>query len=441
MPSNTNSDYKYQISEESPVAKFAKLMLSNSGEVEKWFRARWEITPPPFYASTDIRNSGYRITTVDTNLFPAGFNNLHESSRALAVEAVTTAISNLCPQAMRVIIIPENHTRNQYYLANLWYLHKILQTSGVDVQIASISEEIHEKAIINIEGKYIEEAGTNDYQLKVLQLQRKEDYVYCIDEGKKFVPCMILLNNDLSKAYPEILKNISQPINPSPQLGWHSRLKSSHFNFYQNISREFAKYFDFPENILQSKFVTVDNIDFHNSENLSPLISSANKLFLELSETYARENIPYKPYIVMKADSGTYGMAVMAINSIEQLQSLNRKNRNKLAVGKEGVPTRRVILQEGIHSLEYVDGQSSEQVIYIVGKCAVGGFYRIHPEKNNDGILNSPGMVFKEIPFEGCCNFPKASQPFNTRMNQNYVAGVVARLAVLAAAGEIDDIK
>ena len=47
-------------------------------KIEGWFRNQWLKYPAPFYSSIDIRNSGFKISPVDTNLFPAGFNNLNK---------------------------------------------------------------------------------------------------------------------------------------------------------------------------------------------------------------------------------------------------------------------------------------------------------------------------------------------------------------------------
>ena len=401
--------------------------------------------PPPFYASVDIRNSGYRITPIDTNLFPAGFNNLHQASKSLAVEAITNILEQICPNTNKIILIPENHHRNYYYFANLWSLQKILQTAGVEVRICSINNFSNGSKNIQqyiIPSQLLDnQTGDKEYSIEVYKLKRRKDKLYCEVNGKDFVPSMILLNNDLSSEYPEILKNIDQPINPPPQLGWHSRFKSKHFEFYHQISSEFCEFFEIPKNLLQSDYLTLENINFHNLESLSPLFSAAKSLMAKLDDKFQSENNPQKPYLVIKADAGTYGMAVMAVKDLNQLQNLNRKARNKLAVGKEGLKTNKIILQEGIHSIEYVGGKSAEPVIYLIGNCAIGGFYRVHPEKGDSEILNSPGMQFHDIPFDSCCNYPDTTTSIDSVRNQRYVAGIIARLAALASAMEIEQVK
>ena len=79
---------------------------------------------------------------------------------------------------------------------------------------------------------------------------------------------------------------------------------------------------------------------------------------------YKEHNINEKPYIFLKADSGTYGMGVMPIEDPEEIMNLNRKNRNKLYKGKSAKIIDRFLLQEGIPSIENIENEISEAVIY-----------------------------------------------------------------------------
>jgi glutamate--cysteine ligase len=85
---------------------------------------------PPIYCSVDLRNSGFKLAPVDTNLFPGGFNNLGPAFLPLAVQAATAAIEKICPEAKNLLLVPENHTRNKWYLENVATLAAILRQTG-----------------------------------------------------------------------------------------------------------------------------------------------------------------------------------------------------------------------------------------------------------------------------------------------------------------------
>ncbi|HEX7402669.1 MAG TPA: glutamate--cysteine ligase, partial [Usitatibacter sp.] len=60
-----------------PLQELERTVLGERPEIERWFRTQWLEHDVPFYASVDLRNSGFKLAPVDTNLFPGGFNNLN----------------------------------------------------------------------------------------------------------------------------------------------------------------------------------------------------------------------------------------------------------------------------------------------------------------------------------------------------------------------------
>ena len=95
---------------QGPLADLERRILEASVEVEHWFRGEWQEHTPPFYSSVDLRNSGFKLAPVDTNLFPGGFNNLNPQFLPLAVQAAMTAIERICPDARR----PAAHPREPH---------------------------------------------------------------------------------------------------------------------------------------------------------------------------------------------------------------------------------------------------------------------------------------------------------------------------------------
>ena len=52
--------------------------------------------------------------------------------------------------------------------------------------------------------------------------------------------------------------------------------------------------------------------------------------------------------MVIKPDNGTYGMGIMTVRDAKELDALNRKTKNKMAVIKDGQTVSDVIIQEGV---------------------------------------------------------------------------------------------
>jgi glutamate--cysteine ligase len=378
--------------------------------IEAWFRRQWQQYRPPIYGSMDIRNAGFKLAPVDTNLFPAGFNNLPPSGMPLYVQAMQAAIAEIGPSITRLLLIPESHTRNPFYFDSVAVLQDILVQAGFEVRIGSLNPAIEQVHTYSL---------PSGRSLRVEPLIRRGRSVSVDD----FSTCCILLNNDLSSGIPDILQHITQTILPPIELGWTTRLKSDHFHHYQNVCQEFADAFQIDPWLIMPYFDRCPAVDFQQTDGQTCLIQHAEILLTRIREKYREYQVPHTPFLVVKADQGTYGMAVMMIDDPEQLRHLNRKQRQKMSVIKGGKPVTKAIIQEGVPTFETAgaDHAVAEPVIYTIGRYVVGGFYRLHKERGPRENLNAPGMNFTPLPLEG----------------RFYAYGVIARLALLASAREL----
>jgi len=428
MPSTNNQVPHLQTALTGPLLTLEKHLLDHRTEIESWFRKQFISTPAPFYASVDLRNAGYKLAPVDTNLFPAGFNNLHPDLRSLAVHAAQTAVTQICPIADGILLIPENHTRNTFYLENVFALKSILETAGYEVKIGSLLEDLTEPMDIEL-------PSGNTLTLK--PLIRKEDKVGVED----FFPCAVLLNNDLSGGRPKILEGIDQMLLPPMELGWANRYKNQHFKHYAEVTQVFAELIDIDPWLITPTSVACGPINFKERTGLEALAASVNNVLKDTQNYYDTHDISCKPFVIVKSDSGTYGMAIMSVNTPEDILNLNRKQRNKMASVKEGLHVEQMLVQEGVYTFETLEQAVAEPVVYMIGSHVVGGFYRVHTGKTATDNLNSPGMHFEPLSFEESCVVPDENQAPDASPNRFYAYGVIARLALLAAARELAEAK
>jgi glutamate--cysteine ligase len=402
-------------------------VLGERPEIERWFRTQWMEHPVTFYASVDLRNSGFKLAPVDTNLFPGGFNNLNPEFLPLCVHAAMSAVQRICPDTRRFLIVPENHTRNTHYLQNVAVLQRILEGAGFDVRIASLLADLKEPLEVETSG---------GEKLRLEPLVRKGNRVGV--EG--FDPCAVLLNNDLSAGIPAMLRSIEQPVIPPLAAGWTTRRKSHHFHVYDRVAEDFAKLVGIDPWVINPVFSQCGKVNFAEKEGEDCLAANVEFVLNEVREKYAKYGITEQPFCIVKADAGTYGMGIMTVKSPEDVRNLNRKTRNKMAVIKEGQPVHEVIIQEGVYTFENVDGAVAEPVVYMMDQFVVGGFYRVHTERGIDENLNSPGAKFVPLAFETNCHTPDCTGKPGDPPNRFYTYGVVARLANLAAAIEVEEL-
>jgi len=410
-----------------PLADVERRVLDASATIEHWFRGQWQEHTPPVYASVDLRNSGFKIAPVDTNLFPGGFNNLSAQFLPLAVQAAQVAIERVCPDARNLLLIPENHTRNRYYLQNVARLRTIFRQAGLNVRIGTLIPEIKSPT---------ELAVPDDPPLVLEPLVRRGGRLGLAD----FDPCTILLNNDLSAGVPDVLKGLhEQYVLPPLHAGWAVRRKSNHFGRYERVANEFAKLLEVDPWLVNPLLARCGEVNFKEKAGEECLAANVAALLDLIRAKYLEYGIKEAPYVVVKADAGTYGMGILMAKSPDDVRGLNRDERKKMAVVKEGLEVHEVIIQEGVHTFETVNDAVAEPVVYMVDHYVIGGFYRVHTQRGKDENLNAPGMHFEPLAFDNCCSQPDHFANPDATPNRFYTYGVVARLALLAAAIELEE--
>lgn len=409
-----------------PLLELEQRILDASTAIERWFRLRWLSHEPPFYCSVDVRNSGFKLAPVDTNLFPGGFNNLSAAFMPLAVQAASAAIGKICPEAKNLVLVPENHTRNKWYLENVAMLATILRQTGLEVRVGSLNPEI-------TAATEVETASGGRLRLEPLQRSGARLGVAGFD------PCAILLNNDLSAGVPAILQGLEgQVLMPPLHAGWATRRKSAHFAAYDEVAAEFSRMLEIDPWLLNPYHARCGEIDFQARAGEECLASNVSMLLEKIRAKYLEYGIKDTPYVAVKADAGTYGMGVMMVRDPAEVRDLNRRQRNKMAMVKEGLAVTDVIIQEGVHTVERIEEKAAEPVVYMIERYVIGGFYRVHGARAADENLNAPGMHFVPLAFEQSCSMPDPHANCDAPPNRFYAYGVVARLALAAAGLELE---
>jgi glutamate--cysteine ligase len=410
-----------------PINELEQRVLDSMPAIERWFRLEWMEHTPPFYSSVDIRNAGFKLAPVDTNLFPGGWNNLTPEMLPLAVQSAMAAIEKICPEAKNLLVIPENHTRNTFYLSNVAQLKRIFHMAGLNVRIGSISPDIKVPTVIDLP------TGEQITLEPVIRSKRRLGL-------KDFDPCTILMNNDLSAGAPGILEDLhEQYLLPPLHAGWSVRRKSNHFKSYEEVSKRFGKLLGIDPWLINPMFNICGEVNFAEGTGMECLTTNVDALLTKIRKKYKEYGINEKPFVVVKADNGTYGMGIMTVRDVKDLDALNRKTKNKMGVIKDGQEVSQVIIQEGVLTNERMNDAVAEPVVYMMDRYVVGGFYRIHAERGVDENLNAPGASFVPLAFAESTHLPQPGmKPGASAPNRFYMYGVIARLAMLAASYEME---
>ena len=195
-----------------PINELEARILESMPATERWFRLEWMEHTPTFYASVDLRNAGFKLAPVDTNLFPSGFNHLTAPMLPQAVQAAMAAIEKICPEARNLLVIPEPGKRCSFYLDHLATLARIFTQAGLNVRFGTLETGITEPTDLKLA-----DGGT----ITLEPLVRKRGRLTL----KGFDPCTILLNSDLAGGTPPQLMGTLMAPGPMAPNSFGSALR------------------------------------------------------------------------------------------------------------------------------------------------------------------------------------------------------------------------
>ena len=395
---------------------------AQSEEIDEWFKAKLNYLekasiPIPLYSSFDIRDSGYKSSIVDSNIFPSGFNNLDLKSRNYASIQFKKYLQSISKEK-NILIISENHTRNRNYYSSLNVLSQILDKEKFKTYYGFVNGDLR------IDSKYV--LNNERETLKIEKIFRNQNKIYT----ESFQDGIIILNNDLSLKKPEILDKICQPIIPPVSLGWYNRKKSTHFQYYNELITELASLTSFDPWLLETLFTHVDEVDFKNKNSLEVVAKAVDIIIEKVAKKYEEYNINEKPTVFIKNNSGTYGLGILVVSSGEEVININSKKRKRMISGKQGSKINSVLIQEGIPTCYFENNHPAEPIIYNVGKESVGGFMRINTLADKYENLNKKGMIFKKIVKNNL------TEPVILKNGKFSIYLMLAKIAVLAIGNE-----
>jgi glutamate--cysteine ligase len=165
-------------------------------------------------------------------------------------------------------------------------------------------------------------------------------------------------------------------------------------------------------------------VDFREKSGLECIALGVDKTLYRIRQKYQEYGIKQDPYVFIKSDKGTYGMGIMTASSGQEVLEMGKKIRNKMTSIKGGAENSAVIIQEGVPTIDVVDGYPAEPMIYLIGAEPVGCMYRLNTLKDSRGNLNASGMQFASMKESKAQDAPCKA------------VGLVARLASYASAWE-----
>ncbi len=394
-----------------PINELEQRVLESMPAIERWFRLEWMEHTPAFYSAVSLRNAGFKLAPVDTQLHPVGFHHLSEAMLPLAVQAAMAAIEKICPEAKNLLLIPDPRRRSAGALASLATLVRIFHQAGLNVRLGALEEGLEAPVELPLA-----EGGS----LRLEPLLRKRGRLLL----KDFDPCTILLNCELADGVPQILKNLDEqyllpPLHASAAL----RSRSTYLATYEEVAKRFAKLLGMDPWLINPVHAQCEAPDFRSGAGLQALQEQVETILGKVRKKYKDYGINEKPFVVLKADAARGGLGTLAVRDAKELEG---------AAWPALAAPARLLIQEGVATHERLEDVPVEPTVYLLDRYVIGGYYR---------ELAEPGQASRPVPlaFADSAQLVRPGERAGASApNRFYMYGVVARLAMLAASYELE---
>jgi glutamate--cysteine ligase len=405
-----------------PINELEQRILESMPAIERWFRLEWMEHTPPFYTSVDLRNAGYKLAPVDTDLFPRGFNHLTEEMLPLAVQAAMAAIEKICPEAKNLLLVPQDCS-NVFYREHLQRLVQVFTMAGLNVRLGALDPEVKAPCKVRL---------PDGGELVLEPLVRTKRRLGL----KNFDPCTILLNHDLAAGVPATLRGLhEQYLLPPLHAGWSVRRKSRHFQSYEEVAKKFAKLLGMDGWLITPMAGGSVRCAAGDERSHEALKAAVDALLTKVRRKHKEYGIAEKPFVVVKSDHGSGGVGIVTLRDAADLDEPGRRE----ALFAAGRDTLELMVQEGVATNERINDAVAEPVVCMIDRYVIGGYYRVHAGRRADENLSAPGSAFVPLAFAASHQLPRPGvKPGASAPNRFYMYGVLGRLAMLAAAYELE---
>ena len=264
---------------------FHQSLCSQSSKVANWYCDKTKSLNYPIYSSYDIRDAGFKISNVDANIFPAGFNNICPTDKESSIGLMGQYLDKHYGSAVKkILLVTEEHTNNAFYWENVLTIQKLLKQAGREVLVG----------IPRVLASPVKVQSASGQEVTIVSAYENSDAV------KEFKPNLIISNNDFSESHDEWAATVTLPMNPPRELGWYQRKKSRYFENYNKLVDEFSSLVGVDPFTLNVKTDFFPSFDLNDDQSRKELADRVDSMISGLKADYSKRGITQEPFVFVK---------------------------------------------------------------------------------------------------------------------------------------------
>ena len=228
------------------------------------------------------------------------------------------AIEKICPEAKNLLVIPENHTRNTFYLSNVAQLKRIFHMAGLNVRIGSIDPDIKEPTNDRPARRRHGAAGAGGAQQAPAGAEEFRPLHHPAEQRP--------VGRHRRASWKTCTSSTCcRRCTPAGRCGARATTSTA---TRKSPSASASCWASIPW-LINPMFNQCGEVDFTEGTGMDCLTTNVDALLTKIRKKYKEYGINEKPFVVVKADNGTYGMGIMTVRDVKDLDELNRKTRTR----------------------------------------------------------------------------------------------------------------
>lgn len=368
---------------------FSSSLKKNHSQISQWFEKHEKKIYVPFLTSVTIKDSGFKASVSDVQIFPSGLNYLCKTDLKNVSRLIRKYFERHYPEVLKnknILILSSANNPNPFYYDHLEILCQLMKKGGFKPQIATLNTVSGPISIKTPAGK----------RISIHPVYIEKDRLKTAGVDPSFIVAADIYSATTLSSFPYI----RQPISPPFKAFSNHEIGNSYLSTFNKLVEDFSRILSEDPWLLGTDFELEHRVNIDDKGGLEKIALTAATLLTNLKNKYSRYQIASPPSLTIRSNSGTSGTGIVTIRSTEDLLQLhNYKKQKKSATKNQMIDD--ILIKEEIQVRPLFKEIIGETVIYLIGNKVAGGYIKTYCNKMAKDLSSARKNLFQSVCLTG----------------------------------------
>lgn len=370
-------------------SSFFKSAKKNHSQISQWFEKHEKKIPIPFLTSVTIKDSGFKTSVSDVQIFPSGLNYLCKTDLKNVSTLIRKYFERHYPDVLKnkkILILSSANNPNPFYYDHLDVLCQLMKKGGLRPQIATLDTLSHPVSLKTPAGK----------KVKIHPVYFEKDRL----KTREIDPSFIVAGDIFSATQLSSFPYIKQPISPPLKAFSNHEIGSSYLATFNKLVEDFSRIVSEDPWLMATDFHLEHRVNIDDKGGLEKIALTAEALLDSLKSKYLKYQISSSPQLTIRSNSGTSGTGMVTIRSTKDLLELHNYKKQKRSPAKNQMIDD-ILIKEEISVQPLFKEIVGETVVYLIGNEVAGGYIKTYCDTVAKSLSSSRKNLFRSVCLSG----------------------------------------